>query len=69
MQAKVNGKIYDIELLSKEDNSVSIKLNGEVIDIDAVMSESGFCSILHTTRSNNAECVNKIASKHLCPEK
>lgn len=65
MQAKVNGKIFDIELLSKEDNSVSIKLNGEVIYIDAVMSESGFCSILHNNRSYNAECVNTSEGKYV----
>ena len=45
MQAKINGKTYDIELVEKEGNNVKIKLNGEIIEIDATLTETGFCSI------------------------
>lgn len=65
MQAKVNGKTYDIELLSKEGNRVQIKLNGEVIDIDAVLTETGFCSIIYKDRSYNAECVNPSEGRYV----
>lgn len=65
MQAKVNGRTYDIELLSKEGNRVQVKLNGEVIDIDAVLSETGFCSIIHKDRSYNAECVNPAEGRYV----
>lgn len=57
MQAKVNGKIYDIELISKEGNNVQISLNGEILDLDVVMSEDGFCSLLYDGNSYNAESV------------
>lgn len=65
MQAKVNGKTYDIELVSKEGNKVQVKLNGEIIDIDAVLTETGFCSLLHDGRSYNAECVNPSDGKYV----
>lgn len=65
MQAKVNGKNYDIELVEKNGNSVRIKLNGEIIDLDVVLSETGFCSILHKGRSYNAEVVNLSEEKYV----
>lgn len=58
MQASINGKSYDIELVSKEGNYVQVKIDGEVIDLDVVMSETGFCSIIHNGKSYNSECVN-----------
>jgi len=57
MQAKVNNKTYEIELVSKEGNAVQISLNGKVIDLDVIMSESGFCSLLHKDNSYNVESV------------
>ncbi len=65
MHAKVNGNNYDIELVEKDGNAVRIKLNGEIIDIDAVLSETGFCSILHKGRSYNAEVVNQSEGKYV----
>lgn len=65
MQAKVNGKTYDIELVSKEGNIVTLKLNGELIQVDAVMSESGFCSIIHDGQSYNAESVSRGEGKYI----
>ncbi len=65
MQAKVNDKIYDIELVEKNGNKVLIKLNGELIDVDAVLSENGFCSILYGGKSYNAECVNSDDGKYV----
>lgn len=65
MQAKVNGNNYDIELVEKDGNAVRIKLNGEIIDVDAVLSETGFCSILHKDHSYNAEVVNQSEGKYV----
>lgn len=65
MQAKVNGKTYDIELVEKDGNAVKIKLNGEIVDIDAVLTETGFCSILHNGHSYNAEVVNPSEGKYV----
>ncbi len=65
MQAKVNEKIYDIELVEKDGNKVLISLNGELVDVDAVLSENGFCSILYGGRSYNAECVNPEEGKYV----
>lgn len=64
MKAKVNGKVYEIELVSKEGNNVQISLDGEIIDLDVVMSESGFCSILHDGVSYNAESVSHSDGKY-----
>lgn len=64
MQAKVNGKTYDIELVSKEGNSVQISLNGDILDLDVVMSETGFCSLLHEGHSYNAESVCHSEGKY-----
>ena len=57
MEVKVNGKTYEIEMISKEGNNLRIVLDGKVIDLDVVMSESGFCSILYEGQSYNAESV------------
>lgn len=65
MQAKINGKTYDIELVEKEGNNVKIKLNGEIIEIDATLTETGFCSILHKGHSYNSEVVNPSEGKYI----
>lgn len=64
MQAKVNNKTYDIELVSKEGNKVQLSLNGKRIELDVVMSEDGFCSLLYKGRSYNAESVNHSEGKY-----
>ncbi len=46
----------EVELLSKEDNKVSISINGTVYDVDIVMAENGLCSIITKDgKSYNAE--------------
>ncbi|MGN1375030.1 MAG: acetyl-CoA carboxylase biotin carboxyl carrier protein subunit [Prevotella sp.] len=65
MQAKINQKSYDIELIEKEGNNVKIKLNGEIIEIDATLTETGFCSILHNGHSYNAEVVTHNEGKYI----
>lgn len=64
MQAKVNDRTYEIELVSKEGNNVQISLNGKILDLDVVMSEYGFCSLLYNGRSYNAESVCQSEGKY-----
>jgi biotin carboxyl carrier protein len=59
MQAKINNRICEIELLSKDDNKVEVLLDGKLYEIDTVMAENGFCSILYQGHSYNAEAIRK----------
>lgn len=64
MKAKIGNRICEVELISKEGNRVEVTLDGKTYDIDVVMSESGFCSILHEGRSYNAESVRHSEGKY-----
>lgn len=64
MKAKIGDRTCDVELLSKDGNKVEISVDGKIYDIDVVMSESGFCSILHEGRSYNAESVRHAEGKY-----
>jgi biotin carboxyl carrier protein len=57
MQAKINNRLCEIELLSKEENKVEVLLDGKIYEIDIVMAENGFCSILYHGNSYNAEAI------------
>lgn len=64
MKAKIGNRTCEVELLSKDGNRVEISLDGKIYDIDVVMSESGFCSILHEGRSYKAESVHHSDGKY-----
>lgn len=64
MKAQIDNRLREVELLSKDGNKVEISVDGKVYDIDVVMSESGFCSIIHEGRSYNAESVRHSESKY-----
>ena len=64
MKAQIDNRLREVELLSKDGNKVEISVNGKVYDIDVVMSESGFCSIIHEGRSYNAESVRHSEGKY-----
>ena len=64
MRAKIENRIRDVELISKDGNKVEISVDGKIYDIDVVMSESGFCSIIHEGRSYNAEAVSHSDGKY-----
>lgn len=56
MEVRIGNKMAEVELLSKEDNKVSISINGNVYDVDIVMAENGLCSIItNDGKSYNAE--------------
>jgi biotin carboxyl carrier protein len=59
MQAKINNRFCEIELLSKEENKVEVSLDGKIYEIDTVMAENGFCSIIYQGHSYNAEAIKK----------
>jgi biotin carboxyl carrier protein len=59
MQVKINNRLCQIELQSKEENKVDVLLDGKHYNIDAVMAENGFCSILYHGHSYNAESVQR----------
>ena len=56
MEVRIGNEMAEVELLSKEDNKVSISINGTVYDVDIVMAENGLCSIITKDgKSYNAE--------------
>lgn len=63
MQAKINNRTCEIELVSKDENKVEMSIDGKIYSIDVVMSESGFCSILYDGLSFNAEAVKQNDGK------
>ncbi|MDD2930330.1 MAG: acetyl-CoA carboxylase biotin carboxyl carrier protein subunit [Fermentimonas sp.] len=64
MRAKIDNRIRDVEMISKDGNKVEISVDGKIYDIDLVMSESGFCSIIYEGRSYNAESVRHSEGKY-----
>lgn len=64
MRAKLDNRVRDVEMISKDGNKVEISVDGKIYDIDVVMSESGFCSIIHEGRSYNAESVKHSEGKY-----
>lgn len=64
MRAKLDNRIRDVEMISKDGNKVEISVDGKIYDIDVVMSESGFCSIIYEGRSYNAESVRHSEGKY-----
>jgi hypothetical protein len=55
MEVQIGNRVAEIELLSKEDNKVSLSIDGEKYDIDITMLIDGVYSILYNGKSINAE--------------
>ena len=56
MEVRIGDRTAEVELISKEDNKVSISIDGNVYDVDIVMAENGLCSIITKDgKSYNAE--------------
>ncbi len=64
MKARIDNRLREVEMISKDGNKVEISVDGKIYDIDVVMSESGFCSIIHEGRSYNAESVRHSEGKY-----
>lgn len=56
--------MYDVTLLNKEGNKVSIDIDGQVFDVDVAMLQNGTCSLLYNGNSYNAEYVKNEGGKH-----
>lgn len=56
MEVRIGDRTAEVELISKEDNKVSISIDGNIYDVDIVMAENGLCSIITDNgKSYNAE--------------
>ena len=51
MEIHVGDRVANVELVSKEDNIVVIKIDDKIYNLDVVMPENGVCSILHDGKS------------------
>ena len=43
MEVHVGNRVAEVELLSKEDNKVTIKIDDKTYEVDIVMAENGSC--------------------------
>lgn len=64
MDIQVGNKTYEVTLLNKDGNNVSIDIDGKVYDVDVAMLQNGTCSILYDGNSYNAEYVKGEGGKH-----
>lgn len=64
MEIQVGSKLYDVTLLNKEGNNVSIDIDGKVYDVDVAMLQNGTCSIIYDGNSYNAELAKGEGGKH-----
>ena len=64
LEIKIEERIAQVELLSKEDNKVSISIDNNIYDVDVVMLEDGVYSIILDNKSYNAELVKDESNKH-----
>ncbi|WP_243347756.1 acetyl-CoA carboxylase biotin carboxyl carrier protein subunit [Parabacteroides sp. FAFU027] len=55
MEIHIGDRIANVELVSKDDNKVVIKIDEKTYELDVVMAENGICSILHDGKSFTAE--------------
>lgn len=64
MDIQVGNKTFDVTLINKEGNKVSIDIDGTVYDVDVAMLQNGTCSLLYNGNSYNAEYVKGEGGKH-----
>lgn len=64
MEIQVGNKIFEVTLINKEGNNVSIDIDGEVYDVDVAMLQNGTSSLLYNGNSYNAEFVRGEGRKH-----
>lgn len=55
MEVHIGDRIANVELISKDDNVVVIKIDDKTYHLDVVMPENGVCSILNNGKSYTAE--------------
>lgn len=62
MEVHIGDRIANVELISKDGNNVVIRIDDKEYNLDVVMPEAGVCSILHNSKSYNAEYKRKDKS-------
>jgi Acetyl/propionyl-CoA carboxylase, alpha subunit len=55
MEIHIGDRIANVELVSKDENKVTIKIDDKLYELDVVMAENGICSILNKGKSFTAE--------------
>lgn len=63
MEIHVGDRIANVELVSKDENKVVIKIDEKIYELDVVMAEKGTCSILHNGKSFTAELKRSDSGK------
>ena len=63
MEIHIGERIAEVELISKDDNKVTLTIDGKEYIIDIVMAENGICSIIHNGKSYNAELKKQEGGK------
>lgn len=63
MEIHIGNRVAEVELLSKEGNTVRLSIDGKEYEVDVAMVERGSCSILHDGKSYNAELIRSENGK------
>ena len=59
LEIKIGDRIAQIELLSRQNNIVKVKVDEKIYDIDILLVERGVYSILYNNQSHNIEFCEK----------
>ncbi|MBI9038312.1 MAG: biotin/lipoyl-binding protein [Bacteroidales bacterium] len=59
----INKRTANIELLSRDENKIKIKVDEKTYDLDIVMVENGVYSLLHEGKSYNVELIQNQSNK------
>ncbi len=63
MEIHIGNRVAEVELLSKDGNTVCLTIDGKEYEVDVTMVERGSCSILHDGKSYNAELIRSENGK------
>ena len=63
MEIHIGNRVAEVELVSKEDNKVVLRIDGKQFEVNIVMAENGTCNILMDGRSSNAQLIRKENGK------
>lgn len=63
MEIHIGNRVAQVELLSKDGNTVCLTIDGKEYEVDVTMVERGSCSILHDGKSYNAELIRSENGK------
>jgi biotin carboxyl carrier protein len=64
IEIRLNDRIAEVELVSKDQNKVQIKVDDKLYELDMIEVEKGMYSILLEGKSYNVEIFEKDSAKH-----